>query len=332
MITAYTYSGEIEGNCSLPLIIRTLVSSPIVSSLTATVSTTGIVIQWEVHSSGLANTDIDCYRIELHTEGVQIIYHTQYTNYIVTRFESHSNYSITLFGVRNGSRGSSLQTEIQTASYGLPPTPLLLQTEQKELENKTNVIITIREVSIPYMDFSICISCKQNNSTQQIKLFEKISDFGGGNLSLTLNKTQKVNSVYNCTTIIANVFGNNSLNFTFTIPKSTTTATIIILGTSTIGFPVSDHSTPFLTALIVVMSLLLLISLCITVVIVFIVYTCVKSSKYEFLHSERDKEKGKSEFTVLSEGLEYEAIRVVEKLANREEIDIENTTCETTSV
>ena len=312
VIAAYTYNRTIRGNASLPLQIRTLVSGPIVSSVTAHVSTTGIVIQWELYSSGLADTYVDYYQIELRYEGVLMVYHTQHTSFTVDVFESHSIYSITLFGVRNETRGSSLQTEVQTGGYGPPPTPLLLQTEERELENKTNVTITIKEVLTPYIDFSIHISCKQNNFTQRINLFTNISDFRGGNLSLTLNRIQQLNSVYSCTAVLRNIFGIKSLNFTFAGLKSTTTTTIIVLATTTTT-PTSKPFTPFLTALIVVMVLLLLISICITAVIVVIVYLCVKSSMYEVLHSGKlNKEKGKMEFSEPGEGFEYEGI--VEKL------------------
>ena len=251
----------------------------------------------------------------------------------MVHFESHSIYSINLFGVRNGSRGVSLQTEVQTGGYGLPPIPLRFRTEQRELENKTVVILTIREVSVPYIDFSISISCKQNNSTRQIKLFENISEFKGGNLSLTLNITQKLNSLYNCSAVLSNVFGSNSFIFTYTGAKSTTTTTTTIIPeTETTDSLASQPITPFLTALIVVMSLLLLISICITVVIVLIVYLCVRSSMYEITHSGiSNKDKGRIGFTEPGEGFEDETIRVIKKLSNPEVIGVDNT-CETTSV
>ena len=340
VITAYTYNGVIRGSVSPPLVIRTLVSTPIVSSLTAFVSVTGIVIEWELYSSGLADADVDLYQIELLTEGVQMVYQTQHRSYVIDEFESHSIYSINLFGIRNGSNGLSLQTEVYTEGYGLPPTPLLLQTKERELENKTDIIIAIKQVSVSYTDFSIHISCKQSNSTRQISLFESISDFRGGNLTLTLNRTQKLNSIYNCTAALSNIFGNNSLIFTYAGPKSTTTTTttiimttgtIIILGTTTTHAP--EPYTPFLITLIVVMVFLLLISICISLVIVVIVYMCVRGSVYEVIHSgNSDKEKDRLEFSEPGDGFEYEAIRVIKKYSNREEIEVTDTTCETTSV
>ena len=171
--------------------------------------------------------------------------------------------------------------------YGVPPTPLLINTSNTGLENTTSVFIKFTQVSTPYVEFKIFIFCQQqiNSSQRQIITLSKSKlNFFGGNITLSLSPTN-IYSSYNCSLKLSNIFANSTFRFVLNGSKygHVTHRTTKSENTTTTPHP----NTAFHFSIIVVTILLIIISLVLTVIIVKITYLCLKRRSYSVIKTEK---------------------------------------------
>ena len=175
-------------------------------------------------------------------------------------------------GVRNGSRGEPIRTELETNSNGPPPILRSISTKSVHM-NTVNVNMNFSEVSIPYGSFQTIISCLNPH----FSVLNTHRYFRGGILTLSLQIPSQYRD-FNCTLLLTNKFGNRTYYFAFSHLENVTHSSPTI---STFpSKPTSSFNIPLIIC-ITILIVLVFIAFIIACVVFAICFFYKKSTVYK---------------------------------------------------